>query len=70
MIYEAGERVELIRITDPYTRLEPGTRGTVTGTDAAGTVHVHWDSGERLGVIFAEGDSIVPVAVEADAVER
>lgn len=29
--YQPGDRVILIATTDPYTRLAPGTRGTVTG---------------------------------------
>jgi Domain of unknown function (DUF4314) len=37
---EIGDRVELIHTSDPYTRLTPGTRGTVTFIDDRGTVHV------------------------------
>jgi Domain of unknown function (DUF4314) len=31
-----GDRVELIHCSDPYTRLEPGARGTVALIDAWG----------------------------------
>ena len=46
-----GRRVRLIRCDDPYTRLQPGTRGRVTFIDGLGTVHVAWDDGSRLGLI-------------------
>lgn len=52
-----GQRVELVRSTDPYTRLVPGEKGTVTFVDALGTVHVQWDSGARLGLVREAGDS-------------
>jgi hypothetical protein len=29
--YQRGDRVVLEHTTDPYTRLTPGTQGTVTG---------------------------------------
>ncbi len=47
-----GDRVRLVRCSDSYTRLEPGTLGTVDLVDDAGTVHVSWDSGQRLGLVF------------------
>jgi Domain of unknown function (DUF4314) len=46
-----GDRVELDSTTDPYTRVLPGTRGTVTSVDDLGTIHVAWDGGARLGLI-------------------
>ena len=46
-----GTRVRLIRCNDRYTRLQPGEEGTVSCVDALGTVHIHWDSGSRLGLI-------------------
>jgi hypothetical protein len=35
-----GDRVELDFHTDPYSDLQPGTRGTVSFVDSMGTVHV------------------------------
>ncbi len=49
--FKKGDRVKLIRMTDSWTKLEPGTLGTVVGVDTTGTVHVSWDSGSRLGLI-------------------
>lgn len=46
-----GDRVVLTRTTDPHTRLEPGSMGTVEHVDDLGTVHVLWDTGARLGLV-------------------
>ena len=54
--YPPGTRVMLIRMNDPYTKLQPGTKGTVTGVDDIGTIHVNWDSGSSLGVAFGEDE--------------
>lgn len=53
-IYTPGTRVVLVKMNDPYTKLEPGTRGTVIGVDDIGTIHVNWDSGSSLGVVYGE----------------
>ncbi len=53
--YPKGCRVELISMNDPYnTRLVPGCKGTVTGVDDIGTIHVNWDCGSGLGVAWGE----------------
>ena len=57
--YQPGDRVILIATTDPYTRLTPGTRGTVTGRDDLhGHIHIAWDDGSTLSMLPAEGDQI------------
>ncbi len=57
--YQPGDRVILIATTDPYTRLKPGTRGTVTGRDDCnGQIHIAWDDGSTLSMLPAEGDQI------------
>ena len=50
----AGDRIELVYCSDPYTRLVPGDRGTVYRVDDAGTVHVRWDNGSGLGLVPGE----------------
>jgi len=50
--YQPGTRVELVSITDPYTNLKPGNRGTVDSIDSIGTVFVNWDNGSTLGVAY------------------
>jgi hypothetical protein len=52
--YPAGTRVKLMHMDDPYSRLEPGDEGSVIGVDDIGTIHVKWDSGSTLGVVFGE----------------
>ena len=49
-----GDRVRLIRTTDPYTHLRPGDLGTVAVVDDLGTVHVAWDDGSSLGLVPGE----------------
>lgn len=52
--YPTGTRVVLVKMDDPHTKLAPGEKGTVTGVDDIGTIHVNWDSGSSLGVAFSE----------------
>ena len=53
--YPVGCRVELIRMDDPYrTDLVPGCKGTVKHVDDTGTIHVRWDIGSSLGVVYGE----------------
>jgi Domain of unknown function (DUF4314) len=57
-----GDRVELVHSNDPYTRLKPGERGTVSLVDSLGTVHVRWDSGSNLGLVAEDGDAWLVLA--------
>lgn len=52
--YPAGTRVRLTHMDDPYSRLKPGDEGSVVGVDDIGTIHVKWDNGSTLGVVFGE----------------
>ena len=53
--FPKGTRVELVSMNDPYnTKLKPGDRGTVICVDDVGTVHVSWDCGSGLGVVYGE----------------
>jgi len=54
--YKPGTRVRLVRMDDPYTKLTPGATGTVSFVDDIGTVHVNWDCGISLGVVFGEDE--------------
>lgn len=53
-MYPKGTRVELISMHDPYSKLSPGDKGTVTMVDDIGTVFVNWDCGSGLGVAYGE----------------
>ena len=51
--YPVGTRVELIHMDDPHNRkLVPGCMGTVIAVDAIGTIHVAWDCGSSLGIVY------------------
>lgn len=54
--YKPGTRVMLIRMNDPYTKLRRGDRGTVIYVDDVGTIHVNWDCGSTLGVVYGEDE--------------
>ena len=54
--YPKGTRVELVRMDDPYTKLVPGDRGTVSSVDDIGTIFVNWDRGSGLGVAYGEDE--------------
>lgn len=52
--YKPGTRVRLGWMNDPYTKLKPGEMGTVIAVDDIGTIHVNWDCGSTLGLVFGE----------------
>lgn len=53
--YPVGARVELTHMDDPYnTKLVPGCKGTVRYVDDIGTIHVSWDCGSSLGIVYGE----------------
>ena len=53
--YPTGARVELVHMNDPYNKkLIPGCKGTVQYVDDIGTIHVAWDCGSSLGVVYGE----------------
>lgn len=54
-MYPPGCRVELMSMEeDPYVKLTPGELGTVQFVDDAGQIHVSWDSGHSLALVFPE----------------
>ena len=56
--YKPGTRVMLIRMNDLYTNLRRGERGTVVCVDDIGTIHVAWDCGSTLGIVFREDECV------------
>ena len=49
--YPPGKRIMLYGMNDPYSPVEPGTRGTVRYVDDAGQLGVAWDNGRSLSLI-------------------
>lgn len=54
--YPQGCRVELVKMDDPYREMPPGLHGTVTGVDDTGSIHIHWDNGSSLAVVYKEDE--------------
>ena len=54
--YPQGCRVELVKMDDPYREMPPGMRGVVTGVDDSGSIHVNWQNGSSLAVVFGEDE--------------
>ena len=52
--YPVGTRVALVEMNDPYRSLPDGLEGTVSCVDDTGTIHVDWDNGCRLGIVYGE----------------
>ena len=52
--YPEGTRVELVHMDDPYTKIPKRTKGTVLVVDDTGTIHVKWDNGSSLGIVYGE----------------
>ena len=50
-IYPVGTRVVLEHMEDTQSP-PPNTKGTVTAIDSMGTIHVEWDNGSHLGLIY------------------
>lgn len=55
-IYPPGTRIKLLCMNDPYHPVPSGMRGTVEFVDDAGTLHMKWDNGRSLGVVYGEDD--------------
>ena len=51
--FPAGSRVKLVHMEDIQAP-PPGTLGRVLAVDDMGTIHVSWDNGSSLGVVYGE----------------
>lgn len=51
--FPKGTRVELVQMDDPQAP-PIGTKGTVIGVDAIGSIMVSWDNGSGLNVVYGE----------------
>ena len=58
--YKTGTKVMLVRMSDPYETIPPGTTGEVLCVDSLGTIHTVWSNGSTLGIVFNE-DSCVKI---------
>ena len=54
-----GKRVELIRMDDQWSKLEPGDQGTIWRVDDIGNIMVKWDNGSTLSLVPEADDFII-----------
>jgi hypothetical protein len=53
MNVKIGDRVELVTMIDTWTRLEKGSKGTVTKIEEdQELIWVKWDNGEKLALLI------------------
>lgn len=52
--YPEGTLVELISMSDPYREMPEGLKGIVRFVDDTGTIHVNWENGSTLGIVYGE----------------
>jgi len=51
-IVRVGDRIELLEITDTMTKLEKGSKGTVSKIEKdQELIWIKWDSGEKLALL-------------------
>ena len=52
--YPKGTRLVCIFMSDPFSPIDSGEKGTVRCVDDMGTIHMQWDNGRTLGLIYGE----------------
>lgn len=52
--FPPGTRIKLLCMNDSIHPIPSGMKGTVDSVDDAGTIHINWDNGGYLGVIYGE----------------
>lgn len=50
--FPIGTKVKVTKMKDPVHPVPPGTIGEVVGVDDAGTIHVAWENGQGLGLVY------------------
>ena len=50
--FPKGSRVRLVRMDNEPRNIPVGTEGTVHHVDDTGSIHVHWDNGPTLAVLY------------------
>lgn len=56
--YREGQRIILLNMDDPFSKLTAGDEGTITDVDDIGQIHVNWDNGSSLPLIYGEDDFV------------
>ena len=50
--YPPGMKVCLVKMDDVYRQMPSGLKGIVKYVDDAGSIHVQWENGSTLAVVF------------------
>ena len=50
--YPIGTKVKVTKMKDRVNPVPPGTIGEVIGVDDIGTIHVVWENGQGLGLVY------------------
>jgi hypothetical protein len=50
--FPEGAEVELVFMDDAYRTMPKGLKGKVSFVDGIGTIHVAWENGSGLGVVW------------------
>jgi hypothetical protein len=50
--YPQGTRIKVASISDPYSKLTAGSRGTVDFVDDTGSLFCVFDNGEHIGLLY------------------
>lgn len=50
--FPKGAEVEMIFMDDPYHSMPRGLKGKVLAVDGIGTIHVAWENGSQLGIVW------------------
>ena len=62
MHYQPGDRVMMVNISDPYTRLQPGDLGTVRRHHPdLHLLDIDWDNGSALSMCLDAGDRVATI---------
>ena len=63
--YVKGLRVELINVNDEFCKLKKGDTGTITKVDDICQIHVNWDNGSTIALVYGEDRFIASTPYES-----
>lgn len=56
--YREGTRIKIISINDETTKLANGDKGIIRKVDDIGQIHVNWDRGTNLALVYNQDEFI------------
>ena len=52
--FPKGTTIKCLQMNDPFHPVPPGTIGVVEHVDDMGTIHMNWENGSTLALIYGE----------------